>query len=94
MAKTDRIPDAWPALMSDVTAAAYLDVSIGFFRAAVEDGRIPKGHKFLGSSVVRWRKEQLDAVINLEWGLRASKASKSFSQDGEDEWDKAIRNAA
>lgn len=95
MAKNDRIPDAWPALMSDAIAAAYLDMSVSQFRALVDADRLPRGRQVFGSAMVRWRREQLDAWINLEFGLPAKNAGADLSvASDEDEWDKAIRNAA
>jgi predicted DNA-binding transcriptional regulator AlpA len=94
MAKTDRIPDAWPALMTDVTAAGFLDMSVSQFRALVEAGHLPKGRKICGTSMVRWRREQLLAWINLEFGLPAKNSRVSSPiEDDEDEWESAIRAA-
>ena len=89
MAKRDRIPDAWPALMSDMIAAAYLDMSLSQFRALVEAGMLPRGRKIWGTAMVRWRRAQLDAAINLEFGLPANNAPNSAVVG--DEWMEAIR---
>ena len=90
MAKIDRIPDAWPALMSDVMAARYLDFSVSFFRALVDSGKLPRGQEVWESDAVRWRRSQLDAAINLEFGLPAHNASSSAVAGG-DEWMDALR---
>ena len=92
MAKIDRIPDAWPALMTDVIAAAYLDFSVSQFRALVEARMLPNGRKVWGTTMVRWRRAQLDAAINLEFGLPANKTSCPSDETG-DEWMDAIRAA-
>jgi hypothetical protein len=84
MAKRDRIPDAWPALMSDVIAAAYLDISLSQFRALVETGRLPRGRKIWDTTMVRWRRAQLDAATNLEFELPANNACRSVAAG--DEW--------
>ena len=89
MAKIDRIPDAWPALMSDAMAAQYLDFSLSQFRALVADGELPAGQKVWKTESVRWRRAQLDAAINLEFGLPANNAPNSAVVG--DEWMEAIR---
>ena len=86
MAKTDRIPDAWPALMSDEMAAVFLDMSVGQFRALVEADRLPKGRKIADTSMVRWRREQLEAWINLEFGLPAKNPVAVSGADDGNEW--------
>lgn len=88
MAKRDRIPDAWPALMSDVIAAAYLDMSPSQFRALVECKKLCGGRKIFETGMVRWRRAQLDAAINLEFELPANNASNSAAVG--DEWMEAI----
>jgi hypothetical protein len=92
MAKIDRIPDAWPALMSDEMAARYLDFSVSFFRALVDSGKLPRGRGVWGSDAVRWRRDQLDAAINLEFGLPAKNALSPADTTGDD-WMDAIRAA-
>jgi hypothetical protein len=90
MAKFDRIPDAWPTLMSDAMAAQYLDFSVSQFRALVESGKLPAGRKVFGTDNVRWRRAQLDAAINLEFGLPAANAGALVTSVGDD-WMDAIR---
>jgi hypothetical protein len=92
MAKIDRIPDAWPALMSDVMAAKYLDFTVSFFLALVDCGKLPPGRKVFDKEVVRWRRAELDAAINLEFGLPAGKTSSPADETGDD-WMDAIRAA-
>jgi hypothetical protein len=95
MSKVDRIPEAWPPVMSDAMAAQYLDFSLSQFRALVASGKLPAGQKVWGTENVRWRQAQLDAAINLEFGLPAKNGGANLSvASDEDEWDKAIRNAA
>lgn len=90
MSKRDRIPDAaWPALMNDVMAASYLAMSVSQFRMLAECGKLPAGRKIFGTEMVRWRKAQLDAAINLEFGLPAGKTSNPTAAAG-DEWMDAI----
>ena len=79
--------------MIDEMAAKYLDFSVSFFRALVEAGKLPAGQKVWETEAVRWRKEQLDAAINLEFGLPAGKTSGLTVVADEDEWERAIRAA-
>lgn len=60
MSKADRIPDAWPAQMSDVLAARYCDYSLSQFQAMVKAGLIEAGKKVPGSRIVRWHRAALD----------------------------------
>lgn len=81
--------------MTDVLAAAYLDMSVSQFRVFVDTGRLPKGRKIWETEMVRWRRAQLDSAINLEFGLPAKNGGADLSvASDEDEWDRAIRNAA
>jgi hypothetical protein len=93
MAKLDRIPDQWPLLMSDETSARYLDISLSLFRAWVDAGYLPEGRKLFNSTVVRWHREMLDAVMSREFGLPVTKNAAVSLQDGEDAWERAL-NAA
>ena len=86
MAKADRIPDAWPALMSDEMAAAFLDMSVGQFRVLVVAGHLPVGRKIANTSMVRWRREQLEAWINLEFGLPAKNSVAVLGAEDGNEW--------
>ena len=89
MAKRDRIPETWPPLVNDVLAARYLDMSVSQFRTLVDAGRLPKGREVFGSSMVRWRRAELDAAIDLDFGLPANKAGLLAAADGT-EWMEAI----
>lgn len=60
MSKSDRIPDAWPAQMSDVLSARYCDYSLSQFQAMVKSGRIEAGKTIPGSRLVRWHRSALD----------------------------------
>jgi|UPI000480272C hypothetical protein len=93
MAKEDRNPDAWPLVMSDVLSARYLDVSLSLFRAWVEAGHLPKGRGPFDSTIVRWHRETLDAVMSREFGRPITKSAVVSLQDGEDAWERAL-NAA
>lgn len=76
-------------------AAAYLDMSVSQFRALVDCRKLPAGRKIFDTDMVRWRRAQLDAAINLEFGLPAKNGGTDLSvASDEDEWDRAIRNAA
>ncbi len=73
-------------------AAKYLDLSLSFFRTLVGSGKLPVGRRVWETEAVRWRKEQLDAAINLEFGLPAGKTSSPVDETGDD-WMDAIRAA-
>jgi hypothetical protein len=60
LSKADRIPDAWPAQMSDVLAARYCDYSLSQFQAMVKAGRIEAGKTVPGSRLTRWHRATLD----------------------------------
>lgn len=58
------MPDAprpWPRLMRVETAAAYLDVSPGFFRSTIAPAVQPIS---LSRRVVAWRREDLDRWLD------------------------------
>ena len=63
MPKADRIPAAWPAAMTDVVAAAYLDMAVSTFHALIADGQLPAGIAVPGRRLVRWSRDDLDAAI-------------------------------
>jgi hypothetical protein len=88
MAKTDRIPDQWPLLMSDETSARYFDVSVSLFHLWVKAGHVPEGHRVFTSTVVRWHREALDALMNREFGRLIAEGASAH--DGEDAWDRAL----
>jgi excisionase family DNA binding protein len=90
MAKQDRVPPAaWPALMSDVNAARYLDLADSTFHALIKAGRLPAGTKVWGTELVRWRREALDAAIALEFGLPTENGVAPLAAG--DDWMEAIR---
>jgi hypothetical protein len=89
MAKRDRIPHAWPLIMSDAMAAAFLDMSVSQFRARVECGKLPKGRKVFDTELVRWRREDLENATALEFGLPARNI-RLPAVDG-NEWLEAVR---
>lgn len=60
MSKADRIPDAWPAQMSDAMAARYCDYSLSQFHAMVKAGKIEAGKTVPGTVMVRWHRSALD----------------------------------
>ncbi|MDY0870634.1 hypothetical protein [Dongia rigui] len=95
MSKQDRVPKSWPEIMSDVMAAAYLDMSQSQFLSLVKQGRLPAARTVFGSSMVRWRRAALDAAINVEFCLPVSNktATELASPDGS-EWMDAIQDAA
>lgn len=66
MSKADRIPDAWPAQMSDAVAAAYMDMSTSQFLILVKAKRLPDGKKVFGTVMVRWLRADLDACVLAE----------------------------
>ncbi|MDQ7251633.1 hypothetical protein [Dongia sedimenti] len=69
MSKIDRIPDAWPAQMSDVLASRYCDLSLSQFLAMVKKGQLPPGRKIGGTRLVRWHRRRLDEALNDMHGL-------------------------
>lgn len=71
MAKADRIPSAWPLLMSDEMSARFLDFSVSLFRKLVDDGVLPAGTTIPGTTLVRWRREDLENAVRLIFGLPA-----------------------
>ena len=93
MSKKDRIPQQWPLLMSDEMSASYLDVSLSQFRAWVDADHLPKGRNLFGSTVVRWHREALEAVMACQFGRPVQKSAAVSVQDGEDAWERAL-NAA
>ena len=93
MAKTDRVPEQWPLVMSDQMSARYLDISLSLFRAWVDAGYLPKGRKLFNSTVVRWHRETLDAVMSREFGRPVTKNAAVSVLDDEDAWERAL-NAA
>lgn len=95
MSKRDRVPTAWPEIMSDVMAAAYLDMSISQFLSLVKQRRLPAGRTVFESTMVRWRRAALDAAINVEFCLPINNATVSaFTTADGSEWMDAIQDAA
>jgi hypothetical protein len=88
MAKRDRIPDQWPALMCDETSARYLSMSVSSFRGLVSTGKIPEGKRVFETTMIRWRRKTLDAVIDQICGLPASNTANNDNSG--DEWMAAI----
>lgn len=87
MSKADRIPQAWPAQMSDVLAARYCDYSLSQFQAMVGDGRIEDGKKVPGTHMVRWHRSVLDqhlasihGAIDSLAGATVQSPAKSHSE--------------
>ena len=71
MAKADRIPSAWPLIMSDAMSAGFLDISVSQFRKLVDDGVFPGGTTIPGTTLVRWCREDLENAVRLIFGLPA-----------------------
>ena len=88
MAKRDRIPNAWPLIMSDVMAAAFLDMSVSQFRKLVDDGVLPEGTTIPETTLVRWRREDLENRIRLIFGLPAKNVDLPSGAGGE--WLEAV----
>jgi hypothetical protein len=57
--------------MSDVMSATFLDMSVSQFRKSVDDGVFPEGTVIPGTTLVRWRREELENAIRLIFGLSA-----------------------
>lgn len=55
--------DRWPELMSDSTAAEYLDVARSTFRKLVATGDVPRPITIPGMRSSRWRREELDEAV-------------------------------
>jgi hypothetical protein len=55
--------------------------------------RSPKGRRIFNSTVVRWHRETLDAVMSREFGRPITKSAVVSLLDGEDAWERAL-NAA
>lgn len=89
VAKRDRIPDAWPILMSDDIAARYLDMSKSMFLSLVRSKHLPGGKKFAGSSLVRWHRSALDDAVATLFGLLQPGDRRQSDSDGTD-WMEAI----
>jgi hypothetical protein len=68
MSKSDRIPDAWPLLMSDEMAARFCDLSLSQFRALVTAGKLPAGKAVFGTACTRWLRKDLETRILTEFG--------------------------
>ncbi|HWA82146.1 MAG TPA: hypothetical protein VG820_01840 [Fimbriimonadaceae bacterium] len=88
MAKKDRIPDQWPGLMCDELSARYLSMSVSMFRHLVNTGKIPKGRRVFDTTMIRWRRETLDAVRDQIGGLPLANPANAVGAD--DEWMAAI----
>jgi len=73
----DALPD-WPAAMREVTAAAYLDMSPGAFRARV----MPQITRLQEGGMVLYRRRDLDAWLDRH----AIPAAPSMAPAG---WDSA-----
>jgi hypothetical protein len=89
MAKADRIPSAWPLLMSDEMAASFLDFSVSMFRKLVDDEVLPKGTIIPKTTLVRWRREDLENAARLIFGLPAKSIDLASSTGSE--WLEALR---
>jgi hypothetical protein len=88
MAKRDRIPDQWPGLMCDELSARYLSMSVSMFRYLVNTGKIPKGRRVFDTTMIRWPRRTLDAVIDQIAGLPVSSPANDVSFG--DEWMAAV----
>ena len=62
-------PDRWPSLMSDATAAQYLDIARSTFRKLVARGDVPRPITIPGVRSSRWRREDLDQAAE-RWGAK------------------------
>ena len=56
----EQTPRDWPALMSDETAGAYINVTGRTVRTLVAKGELPKPIKIPGTTCVRWVRAELD----------------------------------
>ncbi len=85
MSKADRIPDAWPAQMSDTLAARYCDYSLSQFHALVRSGKIEAGKQIPGTRLVRWHRSVLDRHLADIHGVDTlpGAPAKSFAETRE-----------
>jgi hypothetical protein len=81
VSKADRIPDAWPAQMSDTLSARYCDYSLSQFQAMVKDGRIEQGKTIPGSRIVRWHRTALDRHLASIHGVDTLPGAPARSLD-------------
>jgi hypothetical protein len=63
-------------------------MSVSKFRNLVGTGQIPKGVRVFDTTMVRWRRETLDAVIDGIGGIPMSNSADNVSSG--DEWMAAI----
>jgi predicted DNA-binding transcriptional regulator AlpA len=89
LAKIDRIPEAWPLLMSDVVSARFLDMSKSTFLSFVRSKRLPAPRKIAGSNLVRWHRDDLTATAAKMFGLVLPNDPHQSISDGSD-WMEAI----
>ena len=52
-------------------SAHFLDISVSQFRKSVDEGVFPEGTVIPGTTVVRWRRDELEYAIRIIFGLPA-----------------------
>ena len=69
--------------MTDVVAAAYLDMAVSTFHALIADGQLPAGISVPGRRLVRWSRDDLDAAISA-WRAGPGSGSGTGLDAGDD----------